>query len=222
MIYSFIYFFYRQVNHKFEGRSVGEDSLRQMFVESHALIQSTSGSYVRWVWGVCGPQRPSPLSLMRSHTREVFVPAPRSSRVLSSSLTSVHALLSDVEHFISICHMWEINLSLNRVLIGRVVFCDDWNFSHFLKDAFSRPRLRRLWSDLHETYLPPWRRLCFHRCPTVCLFVCFHSKRAFVYLFAHLRRKRIARVISPWTSVLYKIMEEKYKYMSTGVLGCFR
>lgn len=31
--------FYSQVNHKFEGRSVGEDSLRQMFVKSHALTQ---------------------------------------------------------------------------------------------------------------------------------------------------------------------------------------
>ena len=52
MIYSFIYFFfffYSQVNHKFEGRSVGEDSLRQMFVKSHAFIQSTSGCYVKWV-----------------------------------------------------------------------------------------------------------------------------------------------------------------------------
>lgn len=125
------------VNHKFEGGSVGEDSLRQMFVKSHASIHSTSGSYVKWVWGVRGPQRSSPLSLIKSHVRKVFItlPAPPLPRGLSSPL--ILCFLSDVKHLIFICHMWGINCSLNVVLIGCMALLQ-LNFT-FLKMYFSRP-----------------------------------------------------------------------------------
>lgn len=123
MIYSFIYFFYSQVNHKFEGRSVGEDSLRQMFAKSHAFIQSTSGCYVKWVWGVFGPQSPSPLSLMKSPARKTFISLPVLhfiKRGLSWVSRSVHVFLKDAENV----EMWTWRCSFvirvsNKLLVGR-------------------------------------------------------------------------------------------------------
>lgn len=118
--------FYSQVNHKFEGRSVGEDSLRQMFVKWHAFIQSTSGPYVKWVWGVFGPLSPNPMSLIKSAMKKcssVYLCCIYWEGWVCFFLFCAHSLKDakrrNVKYFSRHIHVKQIKHSLNSATCGR-------------------------------------------------------------------------------------------------------
>lgn len=100
-----------------------------MFAKSHAFIQSTSGCYVKWVWGVFGPQSPSPLSLMKSPARKTFISLPVLifiKRGLSRVSPPVHVFLKDAKNV----EMWTWRCSFVLRVSNKLLVKRDFNWTH--------------------------------------------------------------------------------------------